>query len=243
MSETPGQPSVFKTTQWTQVLEAADLQTSSSCEAFAKLYTDYWYPLYTYVRRRGFFPAEAEDLTQDFFTRLVTKQSLAGLERSGGRFRSFLLKSLHHFLTDQWDRDQAQKRGGGERPLSLNVENGETRYAMEQASSETPSTHFEKQWALTMLQLAMEQLRMEYLQDGKRLFFDLAQNHLQGDRNGPPHSEIAAQLDMTEGAVKVAVHRMRQRYGKLLRDQIARTVGGPDEVEEELLYLISVLGR
>lgn len=233
----------FRTTQWTVVLEAANPISLSDGAAFACLYMAYWYPLYAYVRRRGFSPPEAEDVTQDFFTRLVSKQSLSGLKRDGGKFRSFLLRSLDNFLANEWDRAQAQKRGGGQRPLSLNVEEGEARFALDAPDAETPESLFEKRWAFTLLENVAGQLRSEYVAAGKEELFDQLRPHLQGDRSGPAYATIAAGREMSEGAVKVAVHRMRHRYGELLRQEIARTVSSAADVDEELRYLISVVGR
>jgi RNA polymerase sigma-70 factor (ECF subfamily) len=233
----------FRTTHWTVVLEAASPDAMSDGAAFADLYLAYWYPLYAYVRRRGFSPAEAEDITQDFFTRLVSKQSLSGLQRDGGKFRSFLLRSLDNFLANEWDRAQAQKRGGGQRPLSLNVEEGEARFALDAPDAETPESLFEKRWAFTLLEHVTGQLREEHTEANKRELFDQLRPHLQGDRSGPAYATVAAQCGMSEGAVKVAVHRMRHRYGELLWQEIARTVSSPAEVDDELRYLISVVGR
>lgn len=233
----------FQTTHWTAVLAAATPDTGRNGVAFAELYLAYWPPLYAYARRRGFSPAEAEDIIQDFFTRLVSKDSLAGLQRDGGRFRSFLLGALNNFLANEWDRAQAQKRGAGQRLLSLNAEEGEACFALEAPEAETPESLFEKRWAFTLLEHVTNQLRDEYESASKRELFDHLRGCLQGDRSGPAYATVAAQCGMSEGAVKVAVHRMRHRYGELLRENIARTVSGPAEVDEELRYLISVVGR
>lgn len=233
----------FRTTQWTVILEAANPDALSDGAAFSSLYQAYWYPLYAYVRRRGFVSAEAEDITQNFFTRLVSKEALSGIKRDGGKFRSFLLRSLDNFLANEWDRAQAQKRGGGQRVLSFNVEEGEALFLLEMADAETPESLFEKRWALAVLEHVTAQLRSEFEAAGKGNLFDQLRPLLQGDRSGPAYATIAAQHKMTEGAVKVAVHRMRHRYGELLWEEIARTVSSPAEVDEELRYLISVVGR
>jgi len=241
----PGQTALaaFHTTHWTVVLEAAASGTSQDGSAFAELYLAYWPPLYAYSRRRGFSSAEAEDIIQDFFTRLVSKEALAGLQREGGKFRSFLLRALDNFLANEWDRNRAQKRGAGQRPLSLNAQEGEARFALDAPDHETPESLFEKRWAFTLLERVANRLREEYAGAGKPKLFDQLRAHLQGDRSGPPYATIAAQCDMTEGAVKVAVHRMRHRYGELLREAVACTVSDPAEVEGELRHLISVVGR
>lgn len=235
--------SAFVTTQWTVVLEAARWNSSVGHEAFARLYLDYWRPLYAYVRRRGFVQAEAEDITQSFFARLLEKHALTGLEREGGRFRSFLLAALGHFLANEWDRTRAQKRGGGQPLLSLDANECERGIALEQPAVDTPATVFEKEWTLTLLKQVMERLRLECLSAGKEGFLEDVRLHLQGDRQGPSYAEVATKWGTTEGAVKVAVYRLRQRYGELLRDEIGRTVGSPAEVDEELRYLISVVAR
>jgi RNA polymerase sigma-70 factor (ECF subfamily) len=234
----------FRTTHWTVVLEAALPDGDVGKEAFSQLYLDYWPPLYAYVRRRGFSPAEAEDSTQDFFTRLLEKQSLSGLRREGGKFRSFLLGAMANFLADEWDRAQTQKRGSGRKPLSLDAEDGEARFqALAIAGELTPESAFEMQWAVMLLEHVAEQLRAEELKSGKGDLFEDLQPHLQSDRAGLPYAEIATRHDTTEGAIKVAVHRLRHRYGQHLREQIARTVSSPAEVDEELRHLINVMRR
>jgi RNA polymerase sigma-70 factor (ECF subfamily) len=242
MQPEPTVAGAFRTTHWTVVLEASRADSQHSQEAFASLYLQYWYPLYAYVRRRGYQPAEAEDITQDFFTRLLSHESLAGLQRAGGKFRSFLLKTLENFLANEWDRAHAQKRGGGQPPLSLNVEQGEARFALDAPDADTPASLFEKRWAFTLLERVMARLQTEYVEADKHSLFDQLRSHLQGDRSGPAYAVIAAQCGLSEGAVKVAAHRMRYRYGELLREEIARTVSSSEEVDEELRYLIRVIG-
>jgi RNA polymerase sigma-70 factor (ECF subfamily) len=235
---------VFATTHWTVVLQAARPDRDGGEAAFARLYVDYWPPLYGYVRRRGFSPADAEDLAQDFFTRLLEKQALANLQREGGKFRSFLLGSLENFLANEWDRAQAQKRGSGHKPLSLDAEDGEMHFqALAIASELTPESLFERQWVLTLLEHVVEQLRAEETVSGKRELFEDLRPHLPGDRSGLPYAEIATRHGTSEGAIKVAVHRLRHRYGQYLREQVARTVSSPAEVGEELRHLIEVIGR
>lgn len=235
--------SAFLTTHWTVVIEAAHPGAAGALEAFSQLYQDYWYPLYAYVRRRGYLSTEAEDITQNFFLRLLQKRSLAGLQREGGRFRSFLLSALGNFLANEWDRARAQKRGGGTTPIPIEIEDGEVRFARELADQETPESLFEKRWAFTLLEHVMRRLQGECILEGRAAFFDNVRIHLQGERQGPSYAEIASRHGMNEGSVKVAVHRLRQRYGHLLRDEIARTVSSPNEVDEELRYLIRVVGK
>ncbi|HWN95432.1 MAG TPA: sigma-70 family RNA polymerase sigma factor [Methylomirabilota bacterium] len=232
----------FRTTHWTQVLEAADPQASSNNAAFADLYLTYWHPLYAFARRRGFSASEAEDLIQDFFTRLVSKQSLSDLQREGGRFRSFLLKSLDNFLANEWDRARAQKRGNGHPLLSFNGLEAEAHLALNVPDKETPESLFEKRWAFAVLAQATNRLRAEYLEDGRKELFDQFRVYLQGDRAGPSYAAVALQRGMSEGSVAVAVHRLRQRYGQLLREEIMRTVASPAEVDAELQHLIQIVG-
>lgn len=232
----------FQTTHWTVVMEAAHANGASDHEAFGDLYLAYWYPLYAYVRRRGSTPVEAEDITQDFFVRLIEKHALNGLQREGGKFRSFLLRSLDNFLANEWDRAHAQKRGGGQRLLSLNAEEAEARFAQDVPDQHTPESLFEKRWAFAVLAQVTARLRDEYLEDGKGELFEQFRVYLQGDRAGPSYATVAAQRGMSEGAVTVAVHRLRRRYGQLLREEIARTVAAPDEVEAELQHLIQIVG-
>lgn len=233
----------FRTTHWTVVLDAARPGTERTQEAFAQIYLAYWYPLYAYIRRRGQLPPDAEDITQDFFLHLIEQQSLEGMERNGGKFRSFLLRSLDNFLANQWDRACAQKRGSGRPPLSLDAADGEARYALEPPAADTPESIFERQWVFTLLAKVLEALRGECETAGKGKLFGDLRLHLQGDRQGPPYAEVAARHEMSEGAVKIAVHRLRQRYGELLREEIARTVGSPEEVDDELRHFIAVSAR
>jgi RNA polymerase sigma-70 factor (ECF subfamily) len=225
------------------VLQAARPHTPDASEAFAKLYRDYWPPLYAYVRRRGLAPTEAEDITQGFFARLLAKSALADVQRDGGRFRSYLLGGLSHFLANEWDHAHAQKRGSGVRPISLDANEGEACFLSLKDEGGTPESLFERQWVFTLLAQVMRQLQAEAAASGKAPFFEDAKPHLQGERNGLPYARIAARHAMSEGAVKVAVHRLRHRYGELLREEIARVVSRPEEVDEELRYLMSVVAR
>lgn len=239
----PGQ-SGFVTTHWSVVLLAGqEGKVPEAREAFAQVYLDYWYPLYAYVRRRGYAPPNAEDITQDFFVHLMEKKSLQGLEQFGGRFRSFLLRSLDNFLANDWDRRHAQKRGEGQPILSLNVNDGEAKYSLAMPARDTPESLFERQWVVTLLAKVLEALRAECEKSGKAQLFEDLRLHLQGDRQGPAYAEVAARHGLTEGAIKVTVHRLRQRYGELLRAEIARTVSSPAEVDEELRHLISLSAR
>ena len=230
---------VFATTHWSVVLEAAQPESPGAVEAFARLYRDYWYPLYAYVRRRGRSPQESEDLTQDFFVCLLQRDRLHGLVQGGGRFRSFLLKALQNFLANEWDRASAKKRGGGRCIVSLEEVDAESRYLADAANAD-PELAFERQWAFAVIEHAMKHLETELRAAGKERQFQLLRPHLQGDRNGRPYADLAAEWGVSESAVKMTVHRMRRRYVELLRAEVARTVGDAD-VESELRHLTGVV--
>jgi RNA polymerase sigma-70 factor (ECF subfamily) len=239
----PDSRQLFATTHWSLVLAAGRRGSPASREALATLCQSYWYPLYAHVRRRGYRAEDAQDLIQDFFARLLEKDYLRVVERDRGRFRSFLLASLDHFLANEWRRAHARKRGGKRPTLSLDFRVGEGRYAAEPAHELTPVKLFERRWALTLIDQALVRLRDEFDRAGKGELFELLKPCLGGDGGAAPYRDLAARLDMTEGAVKVAVHRMRRRCGELLREEIARTVAGPEEVEEELRDLFDTLGK
>jgi RNA polymerase sigma factor (sigma-70 family) len=242
MRDQPTAPPRFTTTHWTVVLEAARPDSPGGVDAFARLYRDYWFPLYAYVRRRGRRPHEAEDLTQDFFVSLIERERLAGLEREGGRFRSFLLKALQNFLANQWDRATAQKRGGGHSLVPLDGVDAESRL-LATSPTETPEAAFDRHWAFAVIEHAMQDLEAELRSAGKESIFRQLRLHLQGDRGGRPYAEIAAEWGVSESAVKTTVHRLRHRLGELLRTEVARTVGDTAEGESELRYLIEVVSR
>lgn len=230
----------FTTTHWSVILEAARPEAPGSVDAFARLYRDYWYPLYAYVRRRGRSPHDAEDLTQDFFSSLLEHQRLRGLDRGGGRFRSFLLKALQNFLANEWDRATARKRGGGCAIVPLDEVEAESRFLAD-PTQPAPELGFERAWAFTVIELALRNLESELRAAGKGAWFERLRPHLQSDPKGRPYAELGAELGMTEGAVKVAVHRLRQRYGELLRAEVARTVASEADIAEELRHLIATV--
>ena len=232
----------FATTRWTIVLAAGKDSSPDSQAALVTLCEAYWYPLYAYVRRRGYSVDEAQDLTQEFFTRLLEKEYVKAADPQRGRFRSFLLASLNHFLANEWRREQAQKRGGSQTILSLDFAAGEGRLALEPADPLTPEKLFERRWALTLLSQALARLRDEYAAADKLALLEKLQPFLGGHGDAAPYQEIAAGLGLSEGAVKVAVHRLRRRCRDFLRAEIAQTVSGPEEVEEELRDLLAALG-
>jgi RNA polymerase sigma-70 factor (ECF subfamily) len=223
------------------VFTAGRSDTTRAQEALAKLCQTYWYPLYAYVRRRGHSPEDAQDLTQEFFARLLEKNWVGNADQTKGRFRSFLLSAMNHFLADEWDKARAQKRGGGVPLMPLQFDTAETRYSREPADSTTPERSFERRWALTILDEVLHRLRSEYQQEGKADLFADLHPCLVGERTAQPYAELAVKLGVCEGTVKAAVHRLRQRYRQLLRDEIANTVAEADEVDEELRHMFAVL--
>ena len=231
---------MFVTTRWSVVLTAGRSDTAHAHAALEKLCRAYWFPLYAYVRRRGYSPADAEDLTQEFFARLLERNAVASVAPEKGRFRSFLLACMNHFLAEEWHKARAQKRGGG-KVIPLDLQSAETQLGEIPVENFTPEKAFEHRWAITLLEQVYQRLGTEYRAEGKAMLFDALRTTLAGASNAAPYAELARQLDMSEGAVKVAVHRLRQRYRALLRDTIADTVSGPDEVEDELCYLFRTL--
>jgi len=230
----------FATTHWSVVLAAGQNDSPGAQAALEKLCRTYWPPLYAYVRRRQFSPEDAQDLTQEFFVRLLDKHFLAAADRRKGRFRTFLLTAVKRFLANEYDRARAQKRGGGRKTVSLEGLGPEARYRREPADTLTPERVFERQWALTLLEQVLARLQAEMAAEGKAALFDAMKGHLTGSQ-AVSYATTAASLGMTEGAVKVAAHRLRQRYRELLREEIAQTVASPDEIEEEVRYLFTCL--
>jgi RNA polymerase sigma-70 factor (ECF subfamily) len=233
---------VFATTHWSVVLTAGRTDTTRAQDALAKLCSTYWYPLYAYVRRRGYSAHDAQDLTQAFFAQLLERQSLASADPNRGRFRSFMLGVMNHFLANEWTRAQAQKRGGGAKLLPLQFDTAETRYGHEPADNTTPEQSYERRWAMSLLEEVLRRLATEYKQDGRAELFAELNPCLVGERATQPYAELATRLGVNEGTVKSAVHRMRQRYRQLLREEIAHTVAVPGEVDAELHHLFTVLG-
>ncbi len=231
----------FIATRWTLVLKAARNDTTQARLALAQLCEMYWYPLYAWVRHKGYAPSDAEDLTQAFFVRVLQERFIEAADRQKGRFRSFLLTRLNHFLADEWDRVKAQKRGGGRVLISLDREAAETRYRIEVVDPRSPDKLFEYRWVMTLLERVFERLRHEYERAGKTALFEALKGCLIQARAAVAYPEVARQLDLSEGALRVDVHRLRRRYRELLRSEIAETVAGPEEVEEELRYLFRVL--
>jgi RNA polymerase sigma factor (sigma-70 family) len=231
---------VFVTTHWSVVLTAGRADTPSARQALETLCQTYWPPLYAYVRRRGYSPEDAQDLTQEFFAHLLQRNRVAAVHPDKGRFRSFLLASMNHFLSDEWDKARAKKRGLG-RVLSVDLQLAESRLAGSSTGDVTPEKAFDRRWAITLLEEVYKRLEDEYRQQEKAPLFDGLRGSLAGQGASASYVEIGRDLGMTEGAVKVAVHRLRHRYRELLRETIAETVAGSDEVEDELRYLQQIL--
>jgi len=225
------------------VLSAGDPTSPHAATALEALCRAYWYPLYAYVRRRGHSPPDAQDLTQEFFAQLLEHNWVARADRHKGRFRSFMLMAMKRFLANEWDKSRTLKRGGTIRRAPLPLDTAETRYSQEPASTSTPEQVFEKQWALALLESVLEELRDEYARNGKAVLFETLKPCLIGVRESQPYAALAGELGMTEGAVKVAVCRLRERYRDRLKEGIAHTVASPAEVEEELRHLFRVLAR
>jgi RNA polymerase sigma-70 factor (ECF subfamily) len=234
---------IFPSTHWSVVLAANADNSTHADAALEQLCRTYWYPLYVFVRRRGHSPEDAQDLTQQFFALFLRKEYFRLADRAKGRFRTFLLHALEHFLINEWKRTQRTKRGGGITPLSLEVEQAEHRYANEPATTLTPERAYERQWAATLLERVLSTLRQDYAVNGNsRLFAELAEL-LWGKDGSTTFSEIGGRLGITEGAARGAMHRLRTRYREQLRYEVAQTVNEPGEVDEELRYLISVVGE
>ena len=231
----------FPETRWSVVLDAR-AGDERAARALAEICEAYWFPLYVFVRRSGHSPQDAEDSTQAFFARLIEKGYLEQADRERGRLRSFLLTSLKHFLADEWDKSQAQKRGGGKVHIAIDGLEAEERYALEPREGGTPESLFEKRWALTLLENIMGELRGEFEANGRAEVFDGLQPFLAWNSADESYAEVAARLGVSENAARVTVFRMRKRYGELMRQHIAETVATEAEVEEEMGYLMGVIG-
>ena len=232
----------FATTQWSIVLRAGKRGGRDAEEALERLCERYWLPLYAYARRRTGNIDEAQDLTQAFFARLLEKNALAAASPNRGRFRAFLLTALKNFLSNEWDRKQARKRGGGRARLPLDLAAGESRVSLVRADDLTPERAYERQWALTLLGLVVSRLEDEFSKAGKIRHFELLKGAITGEAGAPAYSTIAAELGMSEEAARQAASRLRKRYRELLRAEVAETVAAPDEIDDELRGLFAILG-
>jgi RNA polymerase sigma factor (sigma-70 family) len=228
---------IFATTHWTVVLAAGKQSTPQSDHALEELCRAYWFPLYAYVRRRGHTREDAEDLTQAFFARFLKKNYLAGLSAERGRFRAFLLASLKHFLANEWDKSQRQKRGGGVTPLSLDWQTADTQFQIAATAEPSPDKAFDREWAVTLLAKVIERLRAECDAEGRARQFAELKIFLTAGKGELSHADAAKALGLDEGAVRVAVHRLRKRYRQLLRNEIAQTLADAGDVDEEMRAL------
>ena len=227
----------FAQTDWFMVSAAANTSGGGPTAALQQLCRLYWYPLYAFVRRQGYTPEDAQDLTQDFFARLIAKNSLSFADRERGKFRTFLLSSLKHFLVNEWQKASAAKRGGGQ-IVSWDQQSAEARYLAEPRHDVTPDKLYEQRWARAVLEHVCGQLRREYLAAGKGPLFDALKDVLFGEKGSVAYESLGEGLGMTEGAVKVAVHRLRQRYAELLQMEVAQTVDNPLDVDDEVRYIV-----
>jgi DNA-directed RNA polymerase specialized sigma24 family protein len=233
----------FATTRWTVVLTAGRGSTPQADIALEELCRTYWYPLYAFIRRHGHSREDAEDLTQTFFARFLARNYFVGLRSEKGKFRAFLLAALKHFLANEWDRVNRQKRGGGGRPLSLDWQSADTRYQIDPADNLSPDKLYDRSWAVTLLERVIGRLRDESVADGRSQLFEHLKPFLMIGRTAIPYAQAAGGLGLSEGAVRVAVHRLRRRYRELLREEIGQTLSNPAQVEEEMRALFSAFAE
>jgi RNA polymerase sigma-70 factor (ECF subfamily) len=231
----------FATTQWSVVLAAGGIEPKEARKALSHLCEIYWYPLYGYVRRRVPEVSEAQDLTQAFFAELLEKNYVSAAMPQRGRFRAFLLTAFKHFLSKQWEKARAQKRGGGFSPISLDFDSADSSFSIEPASGLTADQFYDQQWAITLLRQIMGRLEGEFDRAGKARQLEVLKGFIIGDHAGSTYAQAAGELNMTEAAAKKAASRMRGRYRELLREEIAETVAGPEEVEDEIRNLFVIL--
>lgn len=234
---------MFATTHWSVVLAASSPEDPQAAQALERLCGTYWYPLYAYIRRQGYDVAAAQDLTQGFFYHILSRRFLEKANRNKGKFRSFILGSLKYFLADELARLQAKKRGAGQAVILLDAQSAEERYRLEPVELMDAEKLFERRWAITLLERVLERVEGEFLASGNKEVFKRLRGFLVGDRAIGTYQEVAAALGTTEGGVKVAVYRMRQRYRQLFYEEIAQTVADPSEVEDEMRYVFAVISR
>ncbi len=230
-------PRIFATTRWSLVMAAGEPTSELSQHALEKLCAAYWYPIYVYVRRRGYGPEDAQDLTQEFFAQLIAKEHLRLADCTKGKFRTFLLATLNFFLAREWSRAHRQKRGGHFTFVPLDEESAEQQYQLGLPDGDSPEKQFQRQWALTVLKQTMDALEKECAETGKALLLQEVKQLLSGEREGESYAAISRRLSMTESALRVAIHRLRRRYGELLRAEVSQTLASTGEVEEELRQL------
>jgi RNA polymerase sigma-70 factor (ECF subfamily) len=242
--ERPAEPTrhqSFATTHWSVVLAARDTDSPEADAALAELCRTYWYPLYAFVRRKGHNPPDAEDLTQAFFARMLEKSYVAQADRERGRFRTYLLAALTHFLADEWDKARRLKRSGSREIISFDAASAEERYRLEPADQLDAAKLYERRWVTTLFDKVLARLEEEFRDSGKRELFEGLKSSLLAEESGSSYAQLGERLGLNEDAVKQAVHRMRRRYRELFREEIAQTLAGPGEVEDELKHLFAVL--
>jgi RNA polymerase sigma factor (sigma-70 family) len=231
----------FATTRWSLVLAAGHQANARSSEALASLCEMYWYAVYAFIRRQGYRPEDGADLTQAFFLRVLEKNYFQDADPARGRFRAFLCASIRHFLSNERDRARALKRGGAHPLISLDVETAEGRYELQPRDDLTPEKLFDRHWALTLLERVLTRLREDHVSAGKAELFDHLKGFLTGDSAAVPYADVAKALGMTEGAVKVAVHRLRRHFRDTLVQEIAETVSDPADIDAEIEYLLKAV--
>jgi DNA-directed RNA polymerase specialized sigma24 family protein len=239
---TGAQSDWFTTTHWSVVLAANQAGTPAALQALERLCQTYWYPLYAYVRRQGYSPEDAQDLTQGFFERVLEKNYFGQVTRDKGRFRAFLLAALKHFLSDQRDRERAAKRGGGGTLISLDAQSAEDRYQLEPADAVTPEKLFDRRWAFTVLEQTGARLRAEFAAADKADLYEQLNALEAGEDGALTYADLGRRLGLSESAIKSAVLRLRRRYGELVREEIAQTVASVAEIDEEIRHLMAVIG-
>jgi RNA polymerase sigma-70 factor (ECF subfamily) len=237
----PPSDASFPTTHWSRVVLIGDPAEPEARAALAELCRNYWYPLYAFVRRKGYRAQDAQDLVQGLFARLLERDGLRGLGPARGRFRSYLMACCQNYLANRREHEHAAKRGGGRVPVPIDGPEAEARYRIEPAHGETPERIFERQWARTLLGRAMDRLDAEAARSSRAGLFARLRPALQGDDRAPSYRQVADELGVTEGAVRVAAHRLRARYRVLIREEVARTTGSPDDVEAEIDALLAAL--
>jgi len=233
----------FRTTHWSVVLAAGEEGSEQATAALARLCQTYWFPIYAFIRKRGYSPEQAQDFTQEFFAGFLEKNYVARATRERGRFRVFLMKSVENFLHNEHDKAKAQKRGGGRQLLSLDYEAAEERYQIEPVDESDPAKMFEQQWAATLLETILTRLREEFSAEGRAGLFEALQAHLWGEAETIPYAQLAQKSGLTEGNVKTIAHRLRERYRQLLREEIAQTVAKPGEVDDEIRHLVRIVSQ
>jgi RNA polymerase sigma-70 factor (ECF subfamily) len=231
----------FATTRWSLVLRASGQTDAASAEALSSLCELYWYPIYAFIRRQGYSVHESADLAQEFFLRVLEKKYFQAVDPARGRFRGFLCASVRHFLSNERDRARSLKRGGARPPISLDVETAEGRYQLEPHDDLTPEKLFDRRWALILLDRALTRVRRDYAEANKAALFEQLKGFLTGDSAGTPYAEVAKAMGMSEGAIKVAVHRLRRHFRDVLVEQIAETVSDPADIDAEIAYLMDAV--